>query len=551
MNQLNEGGQSMPATDERTESLTIYLAKEGFVQPADCLKDPTSLAEFSIRDDVGDLGKLYVQTRADNPPRWGRFFVPQVSPAQLGRVSSTAAVLHVVIGGRAMFVTFGQGRHLLENACLEDRFGLRVTLNAIGENKVRSIDKHTLDTVGRHTRVQVTREAGTSEFGIDIERDLLRAITGTPIDAALGKTLSGFESLHINARVNLNGLRDLLQRYLEHFEKDTFKQTFPWVDYVSEVKDPAQRDTLDTSMLATIQNQRHDKCWLALPEPIEWARVAGFRYGFSRKRPLHNDVELATFLADTNIALADLTLQNLRARDVCAVDGDDMSQYSWPVYKCLYCEIEHDGETYLLSTGKWYKISSDFVTQVNNYMGSLSRFEIALPPYADVSEEAYNERVASKSAYSLCLMDRKLISVGGGHSKVEFCDLIGNETDLIHIKRYGGSGVLSHLFMQGLVAGQLFMSDPGFRAALNEVLPQQLRLADPATRPDPAAYRVVFAIVSSEQGSSLTLPFFSRLSLRNAAQILRGYGYRVALGKISVEEAYEKTAKFTKARRSR
>src|SRR2546425_6910223 len=33
-----------------------------------------------------------------------------------------------------------------------------------------------------------------------------------------------------------------------------------------------------------------------------------------------------------------------------------------------------------------------------------------------------------------------------GYSRVEFCDLYTDSQDIIHIKRYGGSSVLSHLF---------------------------------------------------------------------------------------------------------
>jgi len=148
-------------------------------------------------------------------------------------------------------------------------------------------------------------------------------------------------------------------------------------------------------------------------------------------------------------------------------------------------------------------------------------------------------------------MDGKVVAVGGGYSKVEFCDLFSKEKDLIHVKRYGGSGVLSHLFMQGVVSGELFASDAGFRDAVNGLLPDSHRLSSVVERPDLSSYRVIFAIVSSEEGASLTLPFFSRLSLRHAMRSLRGYGYQVALAKIRVTDSFAKTRKFTLPKRKR
>lgn len=535
----------MAADEGRIESLTVYLAKQGLELPGDTIKDPDGLQSFEITDDAGVLGTLYVESRSDNPPRWGRFFVPQIDRSQLGRVSSTSAVLHAVIDGRVMLLTFGQGRYLLKPICWEDRFGLRVALNSIGASSVRSIDKHTLDTVGLHSRVQVSKGAPPSEFGLDIERDILRAITGTPVDHSFGDRLGGLDSLHVNARVTLQNLRTLLSRFLTQFAKETFKETFPWVDHISDVKDPTLTSQLDVLMLQAIAAGRADKCWLAIPEPIEWADIAGFRYRRGTKHPMRHDIHLVSFVEDSGQAAADMTVDYLQHHDVLAVDGEDTKRHAWPVYKCIYCEVEHSGDTFLLSAGRWYKVASDFVSEVNDYYRNVPRLETGLPEYNDASEEAYNERTATENAERYALMDRKIVAIGGGYSKVEFCDLLSRENDLIHVKRYGGSGVLSHLFLQGVVSGQLFASDAGFRESVNSLLPDSHKLSDVAARPDLNVYRVVFAIVSSEKGTDLTLPFFSRLSLRHAMQGLQGYGYKVALAKIRVPDDRSKTKTFT------
>ena len=129
-------------------------------------------------------------------------------------------------------------------------------------------------------------------------------------------------------------------------------------------------------------------------------------------------------------------------------------------------------------------------------------------------------------------MDGKNISYGGGASRIEFCDLYTRSRVMIHVKRYGASSVLSHLFAQGLVSATLFLQDSDFRKAVNRRLPESHRLARPERRPTVQNYEVAFAIVSKSAGE-LQLPFFSKVNLRNAYQTLTGLGYDVTLTKIA------------------
>lgn len=140
----------------------------------------------------------------------------------------------------------------------------------------------------------------------------------------------------------------------------------------------------------------------------------------------------------------------------------------------------------------------------------------SLPTYQDASEASYNTRAELESEGFLALMDKKNIPHGGGHNKIEFCDLYSAEKDIIHVKRYGGSSPLSHLFAQGLTSGELFQVDRVFRTKVNEHLPPSHQLADPDTRPEARDYCVVFAIVSQSSGP-LQIPFFATiLAARNS-----------------------------------
>lgn len=527
-------------------SLTIYLAKPGYEDIKSCIKDAGTLNKFVVRNKTGELGTLFVQKRPAIPPSWGKFFEPGIKRAALGLNSSTAGVLHVPLKGKAFLLTFGQGRFLMEPNCYEDRFGLRVTLNSIAGDKVRQIDKHTLDA-GRYSRVQMNRASSPGEFGLDVERDLVRGITGTPIEVGLGKTLSGVDALHAMVSVNLDTLKKLLAAYLEQSNKTDYQKHFAWVDHISDVKDKQKVEKLDKELLKLIAAKDWDKCWLAVPEVIDWAEITGFRHRRGAAYPVTHDLDFEQLLKDYDLDVKDITVDFLKGKEVYAEGGNDNETHSWSVYQCLYAELDHNGSTYILSDRRWYCISDDFVKEVDDYFAAIPKSKIKLPEYDHKSEGEYNARVVAESKGVHALMDRKMIFIGGGRSQIEFCDLFSAENEIVHVKRYGGSNMLSHLFAQGVVSGQLFLADGKFRAAVNKKLPKSHQFPNVDLRPTPDKYNIVFAIINRDKSDKVVLPFFSRLNARQAVQSLAdGYGYRVSLLGIPATENAVKKKKYKK-----
>ena len=129
----------------------------------------------------------------------------------------------------------------------------------------------------------------------------------------------------------------------------------------------------------------------------------------------------------------------------------------------------------MLTNGKWYEVAQPFSDQVQRDFESKKQEASACPTgvLRHRTEGAYNISAAS-ALPGACCMDGRLVSYGGGHSKIEFCDVYTADRKMIHVKRYGGSSVLSHLFAQGLVSAELFAGDAEFRKKLNDKLPQTL-----------------------------------------------------------------------------
>lgn len=191
---------------------------------------------------------------------------------------------------------------------------------------------------------------------------------------------------------------------------------------------------------------------------------------------------------------------------------------------------------YVLNNGKWYQIEDNFSRKVFDSYEEIRNISagVTLPPCNQGEHEnKYNERVA-RELDKMCNMDRKTISHGGRNQKIEFCDLFSKNKKLIHVKHYGASSVLSHLFYQGLVSGELFLFDEEFRRKLNGKLPRGYKLNNPEQRPKPSDYEIIFSIIS-KYDADLDIPFFSKVSIRSARKRLTGFGYSVSLLKISLQ----------------
>lgn len=521
----------------KTHSLTLYLLKDG-ISAISAIKHDLTIKLYALR--VAERTyELYVRRVPPKLPRWTGFFTDYIDPSIFGDVRSSAAVLLVPTANRLIALTFGYGRYMLADECWEERFGLKVVLNSIGEGRLRSIDKQTFDAIPKHSREQASRDASPFDFALDVERDLLRAVTGALDDTSLGKLLTGMDALKTNIEIDLANIEEPLSRYVSRHQETTYKTTFPWVDYLSDVRSRETIDLLDLYLIDRLAIRDLDRCWLAAPALVDWSSVRGFRYSLAQRQPEYYDIHLETFL---NSFSAPPDRETLSHRKIYCIGDDDQIKDEWSAYRCLYCEIDHGDESFLLSGGKWYQVARSFVEEVNQSFQRIPRIELPLPEYDDDSEGLYLKRTSDRDS-RFALMDQKFIFRGPAGSKVEFCDLFTSDNDIIHVKKYGDSSVLSHLFSQGLVSGELFVVDPDFRKEAQDFLPISHRDSISLDRPSPDKFRVIFAIIS-QSIKPLSLPFFSRLSLRHASRRLRGFGYRVALAKIPVAELRRKLKKY-------
>jgi len=517
----------------KARALTVFLLKERPKEPSDVFKHANALMQIPVLTEGKSVGTLFVQPSDDRQPGWLSLFQGAIAidPA-LARNASTAAVWLVETQGRTLALTFGYGRNLLKPGTYEEDFGLRITLNAVDPNRIKAIDRMTLDAVAQQTRIQAIRDASMSEFGLDVEQDLLGAVTGVPVDRTLGNRFTGRDALQASVPIKLPEVPSLLAKFLTEYAKDDYKARFPWIEQIHEIDDAVKKAELDLQLVDKLRKKALDGVWLAVPEMIDWEGLAGFKYRSLRKAPIHSDIHALKFLEEVGDP-GEIDEYSLKKRyHVTAIANDnDAIVKQWPVYRCFYCEVISGGDTYLLNNARWFRITTDFVNRINEAVEKIAEDTLVMPEYKDKSEPAYSRRVAEASGGAFALMDTRLIGSSSLPNRIEFCDLYSSTRQIVHLKRYSSSSALSHLFSQGVVSAKIFLNESDFRKELNGVLPASHRFADPASKPSSSDFEVVFGIISKSK-KKLVLPFFSRVNLKNAHSNLTGMGFKASICKI-------------------
>jgi uncharacterized protein (TIGR04141 family) len=510
-------------------SLTIFRIADGLTDPDKILIGRQKLAYSPVMLDGKRIGDMYVRRSDRREPPWLAYFGKSVEIPISTRTSSLAAVVLVKEGDALFAIVFGFGKSLLAEGVIENRFGLKATLNAVEPSQLRSIDHKRLDAISRHTREQLSREGPLEQFGLDIDRDLLRAVTGTPVDSTYGRRLSGSDQLTVSGNLPLKALKENLAKYDVLAAKRTYVENFPWVDNVRDIRNPVLIRKLDAQLLEDLKIGNAN-CWLAPPEVIDWASTTGFAYNTRKTATVQTDMGLSDLFDEYGLPES-LTVESLTHARIYHIRSEETTgQHSWSALKCMVADCLHDGRRYVLNEGIWYEIEPNFLESVEAFVRDIPKGTISFSTYVGGPEGTYNKRASRKSAGLLALLDQNFI-VYPRRGKVEVCDLFSSSKVFVHVKRIGASSTLSHLFAQGTVSAQLMVQEPGFRKQFYSKIPASHQWGNPDDEIRPSDFEVCFAVIP-KPGKTLSLPFFSKVSLRSAVRNLRQLGYKVSLAEI-------------------
>lgn len=525
----------------KTQKLTVLLMKESVKSFKAALRDSSSLTPIPLKTGMEFTGEFWHGKPQVRTPQWQRFVDPVLaSKIKNLTTTSVSALLFVKAKGRIFALTFGYGRNLLKPDSFELGFGLKVVLNRIDHERIRSLDVRTYEDLVVSTRKQTSRSSELGAFGLDISRDLIRAVTGEPNDKNFARRLTGADSLTLNVPITASSLGKKCEQILGAYEDDRYKHHFDWIDHLNEVRDTKLIDTLNMNLIQTLKDTKTEKLHLAAPEALDWQSIESFRIGGTRQTE-YDDLDIDEYLAALGEKKDELTVGKLKLYRVSIRwTGTEQFQDRWSLFNCIVWERTEGERLYVLVEGRWFEIEGNFSKRVSAFVNGIPAPTKQLPvAKAKEREEKYNERVAAGDPNLVCL-DGNLVKPEDAASEIEFCDLLSKQKQFIHVKKRTRSATLSHLFAQGTVAGREFLQDGQVREQVRKHLKGKSGasgfvslIPNAKTRPSAVEYEIAYAIITKPTANwPLSLPFFSQLNLMQNARLLRGLGYRVTLQQV-------------------
>ncbi len=528
---------------KKMQHFTIFLLKKSMKNFDDAIKagagagNPVALANQSFD------GALYLPAPVVNPPGWLPFVESGFPGQNLAGNRMASALVLLKAGSRLFALTFGHARYFLKAEAYERDFGLRVVVNKVSKDKIRGISLRMFKEMPVKRHEEAAKGTALRTFGVDIQQDLLRAVTGVPEDSSFAARLSGADSLAIDVELDFGDLADKCKDLLAAYSADDYaKRGFDWIDNLEAVRTPATIEQLDKALVKALK-AKDQNIQMLCPDSYNRDSIRGILYKEEKvDAAQHTELEMNEWQDSIAGELANLTAEKLSARRIRAFDDNGVKVFEFPDRDCFAFETDIKGIKYVLSSGEWFKVATTFDAEITKYVSGISRKLVQLPDFQSAwkgvkganglrGEDRYVAEAAK--AADLMSMHKATCKIGG--TSIEPCDLLHRTGALVHVKVWSASATFSHLLAQGAVSAESLLRYSEFRDhVVNKATkhPAEIKKLFPTTAFVTSKLDVVLALV---RGNAKPLPFFSRLNLMREGQRIERLGYRVNYQRIEIK----------------
>jgi len=543
---------ALPATAllTATTDLSVRLMHAG-VAVSDALKPGHGLQTHPCT-----IGQLYYHATPQESPDWAGFLERGAQGIQpLLRSQHSSAVLLIEAGPasakRLFAFCFGQGHHAVNQDLIERQFGLRVALNSIKRKDLRVIDSASLDSKVMQRRTQASRDSDLNDFGLDTYRELLRLASGTPSDRSIAKALTGKDALQIRKQMAFADLPQLCIDLLALYSATDYKKDFGFIDQVKPLHRGALTDTLDKLMLAELADMvagTPSDLHLAVPDILPAGAGTTLSYfgpllPRTRSKQQFDTLAIEDYIAELKAGsfAAGCSIDDIRGQRVKSSSKDPDAPFGeLKIYDCIVFEATHNNVQYVLFDGQWYEVSTAYYQEIEQYYHGLKKPAFLASSHASNEQKLIAELCGAAFPDLLCIDKTKINPAGVNSASLEMCDFLSRSKQLIHLKDSAASSSLSHLWNQGVVSAETLRRDATARTKFRKVAAKRetdfsrtgfVAQLPTTARIVPSEWTVVFGVLKEKgkRSGALSLPFFSKVALRTAADRITLMGYEVEL----------------------
>lgn len=486
------------------------------------------------------IGQIY-----SNPPGWATFLQEGADDVPTDLFTGGAgAVIFLPIEERLVAVCFGHVHIALNDDAFERQFGLKVTLNSVPRGNLRTLDLATPDAVTFQKRVQASKDSDLQEFGVDMLRDLARVAGGTPNNKTFARFVAGKDSLSITCEVDANTLASKCSEILAAYRQTTYRTEFAWVDNMRTVIEKDLIETLDIKLFAALKALRDGNSsdlHMAPPEIVNYTEGSELHYnGFGSHGTTFHSLSIEDYVAELDRCEFTGDVLELKEKHRIKAKGDGEEDFSerWRVYDCFVFETSmgtgRNERHYVLFAGTWYQVEKQFKARIEKFFNTIPKVTVVGTTTCRNEEDLIAELEATRT--DMVKLDRvKINPAGVRYANLEPCDFFSSSKQFIHLKDGHSSGPISHLWSQGVVSAEAFVTDADFRKKLRATVRSRgggleahlPKSTDRVVRDD---YSVVYGIMRKPYADgTIGLPFFSKVSLQAAAERIAQFGIPLAI----------------------
>lgn len=489
--------------------------------------------ELEPSDALPYESRTFLLTSRRKSPRWAKYLESHFNLEDLEITNYSFAHL-LKASDRIFAITFGYGHTMLDTSRMEPNFGLKVCANCIDPAQLKTLDVRNIDVVTKQQRTNLSTAANILDFGVELDEEWIRFLSGVPLNISIAESMSGADSLKIKADVNLEGLAQKCLEILVLYNSDRYKENFAFLDHYRALgkKDPII-PYLESELEERIRNQSTDKISVASPELLDEQNIDRFKIFSGRSNyefPELKLEEVYSFLRNNEDIEDPLEKVKIIPLDQ---DGNPCTK-SADLRDYMVCEVAHAENVYVLSAGTWFRVNMDYARTVRDkarQIADLTSDLNLIPLRLAESEADYNERLASERNW--VKFDRKLINLDEPYQRVEVCDVFADDNRLFCIKKMTRSSTLSHLFAQASVSADLLNGDESYRSQISEILGN----AGKSVNLDNPKPTFILSFITEKTGPLWESIFlFSAIHLVRQAQFIRRLGFDVAIAKIEIEQ---------------
>jgi uncharacterized protein (TIGR04141 family) len=475
----------------------------------------------------------YLLRNKQTIPPWLAFFGEHCDFGNEDEIvnQSNSFVFVLRIDDRLFALTHGQGFLALNPALTIPGFGLRVALNAIDPQKVRSTESRNLRETATLKQLVLSRPSNLDQFEVNFNRELLYRLEGGLGRNEIGTRIRGSASCGVATKVTFEQLGEWCRNLLK-VQAEKTPPSMERADWLRRVTDVKLIERLDGLLNAALH------AGAGATEALHLSPSNIREYNQVERYLLRNNTGATVELEELDIDRVLPHLGRLASAaeppasiSLVGIDAEGEEVTTQALRTAVVFETTHGNDRYLHTPEGWVYINPSLVDWVNQQLNLLAssppkyRLPNWLSSYA--SEGDYNSKVAARKGSSYFCLDKKLVTVEK-RGRIEVCDLFNREGDLIHVKEYSHSSqAISHLVAQAGGSSELLLNDRGYRESIREQLSGDWKNLIRIDRISPRDHQIVLGIASpSTRNIPASLPFLSKQSLLRAIESLTIQGFR-------------------------